>query len=56
MSAVPTFDKAGNVKVTTPVGSASCASNKTPFIEIATYAFSSVLTKKVVVPTGVAVP
>ena len=53
---MPTVAIAGKVKVTTPVASASFASKSTPFIDIATYAFSSVLTVKLVVPTGVAEP
>ena len=56
ISAVPTLDIAEKVKFTIPVTSANWASKSTPFIEIATYAFSSALTEKVVVPTGVAEP
>ena len=54
ISAFPILDNIGKERLTIPVGPASWASNNTPFIEIATYAFSSVVTIKEEVPIGVA--
>ena len=53
-SVIQIFDIAGKVKSTTPVASASFASRRISFIEIATYAFSSVVTVTVLVPNGTA--
>ena len=52
MSIVPTLDIGLKLRLTTPLASHNCASNKLPFIERATYEFSSEFTTNEVAPVG----
>ena len=53
MSTGPTEEIELKFRFTTPVASHNCASNKTPFIDNATYEFSSEFTVKDVDPVGI---